>query len=152
MWKKQGVKSSDSGGEDHWNALIGQKVLHSKGAVSWRIHAFCHSSSPFILTRSQSLVRTCNRFLSPWWSIHYIPPKRRFLYEPHSVTSQKTAFFILLLRKAGVSIASTASSFLSEHCLILVLVTSLAARHSSQTHTQTKLRAKPTPIHRWIQS
>jgi hypothetical protein len=23
----------------------------------------------------------------------YVPPKRRFLQEPHSVTSQKTAFF-----------------------------------------------------------
>jgi hypothetical protein len=27
----------------------------------------------------------------------YIPPKRRFLHEPHGVTSQKTAFFVLKL-------------------------------------------------------
>jgi hypothetical protein len=29
----------------------------------------------------------------------YVPPKRRFLQEPHSVTSQKTAFFIVTLAK-----------------------------------------------------
>jgi hypothetical protein len=35
-------------------------------------------------------------FLSPWWWMRYIPPKCEFLQEPHGVTSQKTAFFILL--------------------------------------------------------
>jgi hypothetical protein len=34
-------------------------------------------------------------FLSPWWRKHYVPPKRRFLQEPHGVTSQRTAFFIV---------------------------------------------------------
>jgi hypothetical protein len=31
--------------------------------------------------------------LSSWWWRRYIPPKFRFLQEPHGVTSQKTAFF-----------------------------------------------------------
>jgi hypothetical protein len=29
-----------------------------------------------------------------WW-IRYVPPKRRFLQDPHGVTPQKTLFFIL---------------------------------------------------------
>jgi hypothetical protein len=38
-----------------------------------------------------------HRFLSPWWWRRYVPLKHGFLQEPHSVTSQKTAFFILVL-------------------------------------------------------
>jgi hypothetical protein len=35
------------------------------------------------------------RFWSPWWRRLYDPPKRRSLLQPHSVTSQKTPFFIV---------------------------------------------------------
>jgi hypothetical protein len=35
------------------------------------------------------------RFLSPWWWRRQVSPKRRFLQEPHGVTSQMTAFFIV---------------------------------------------------------
>jgi hypothetical protein len=31
--------------------------------------------------------------LSPWWRRRQVPPKRRFLQEPHGVTTQKTPFF-----------------------------------------------------------
>jgi hypothetical protein len=31
-------------------------------------------------------------FLSPWWRRRYVPAKRRFLQEPHGVTSQKIPF------------------------------------------------------------
>jgi hypothetical protein len=34
-----------------------------------------------------------HRFLSPWWRRRQVPPKRRFLQEPHGVTTQKTLFF-----------------------------------------------------------
>jgi hypothetical protein len=34
-----------------------------------------------------------HRFLSPWWRRRQVPPKRRFLQEPHGVTTQKTPFF-----------------------------------------------------------
>jgi hypothetical protein len=34
--------------------------------------------------------------LSPWWRRRQVPPKRRFLQEPHGVTTQKTPFFLLL--------------------------------------------------------
>jgi hypothetical protein len=37
-----------------------------------------------------------NRFLSPWWWRRQVTPKRRFLQEPHCVTSQKTPFFITI--------------------------------------------------------
>jgi hypothetical protein len=35
-----------------------------------------------------------HRSLSPWWRRRQVPPKRRFLQEPHGVTTQKTPFFI----------------------------------------------------------
>jgi hypothetical protein len=35
------------------------------------------------------------RFLSPWWRRRQVPPKRRFLQEPHGVTTQKTPFFMV---------------------------------------------------------
>jgi hypothetical protein len=38
-----------------------------------------------------------HRFLSPWWRRRQVPPKRRFLQEPHGVTTQKTPFFRLLI-------------------------------------------------------
>jgi hypothetical protein len=34
-----------------------------------------------------------HRFLSPWWRRRQVLPKRRFLQEPHGVTTQKTPFF-----------------------------------------------------------
>jgi hypothetical protein len=37
-----------------------------------------------------------HRFLSPWWRRRQVPPKRRFLQEPHGVTTQKTPFYNLL--------------------------------------------------------
>jgi hypothetical protein len=37
-----------------------------------------------------------NRFLSPWWRRRQVPPKRRFLQEPHGATTQKTPFFNLI--------------------------------------------------------
>jgi hypothetical protein len=37
------------------------------------------------------------RFLSPWWRRRQVPPKRRFLQEPHGVTTQKTPFFYFTL-------------------------------------------------------
>jgi hypothetical protein len=36
-----------------------------------------------------------HRFLSPWWWRRCVPPKRRFLQEPHGVTTQNMAFFIM---------------------------------------------------------
>jgi hypothetical protein len=35
------------------------------------------------------------RFLSPWWSRRYVPPKRLLLLEPQGVTSQKMVFFVV---------------------------------------------------------
>jgi hypothetical protein len=40
-------------------------------------------------------------FLSLWWRRGYLPPKRRFLQEPHDVTSQKTPFFIVIAVKTS---------------------------------------------------
>jgi hypothetical protein len=48
------------------------------------------------VTSNQSALLTlflAHRFLSPWRWSRYVPSKCRFLQEPHSATSQKTAFF-----------------------------------------------------------
>jgi hypothetical protein len=42
-----------------------------------------------------------HRFLSPWWRRRQVPPKRRFLREPHGVTTQKTPFFIVTAVKTS---------------------------------------------------
>jgi hypothetical protein len=42
-----------------------------------------------------------HRFLSPWWLRRCVPPKRRFLQEPHGVTSQKMAFFTVTAVKTS---------------------------------------------------
>jgi hypothetical protein len=42
-----------------------------------------------------------HRFLSPWWRRRHVPPKRRFLQEPHGVTTQKTPFFIVTAVKTS---------------------------------------------------
>jgi hypothetical protein len=36
-----------------------------------------------------------HRFLSHWWWRRYVPPKRRFLHEPHGITSQKSPFVLI---------------------------------------------------------
>jgi hypothetical protein len=42
-----------------------------------------------------------HRFLSPWWRRCQVPSKRRFLQEPHGVTTQKTPFFIVTAVKTS---------------------------------------------------
>jgi hypothetical protein len=37
----------------------------------------------------------------PWWWIWYVLPKRRFLQEPHCVTSHNTAFFVVTAAKTS---------------------------------------------------
>jgi hypothetical protein len=41
------------------------------------------------------------RFFSPWWWGRYDPPKHRFSQEPHGITSQETAFFIVTVVKTS---------------------------------------------------
>jgi hypothetical protein len=52
------------------------------------------------------------RFLSPWWWKRYVPPKRRFLQDPHGVTSQKTQFFIV----TAVNTSNLTSQLLIQSC------------------------------------
>jgi hypothetical protein len=48
-------------------------------------------------------------FISLWWWRLYVPTKRRFLQEPHGVTSQKTAFFNCLFCLCSFGIAKKAA-------------------------------------------
>jgi hypothetical protein len=45
--------------------------------------------------------RSTLRFLSPWWRRRWVPPKRRFIQEPHGVASQKTPSFIVTAVKTS---------------------------------------------------
>jgi hypothetical protein len=56
------------------------------------------TSNPRTLRRNLFLL---HRFLSLWWWRRYVPPKRQFLQEPHSVTSQKTVFFTVTAVKTS---------------------------------------------------
>jgi hypothetical protein len=64
-----------------------------------------------------------HRFFSPWWRRRQVPPKRRFLQEPHGVTTQKTPFFIIeLVTKIGKIIKFTRSEIVQQqHCGVVFL-------------------------------
>jgi hypothetical protein len=64
-----------------------------------------------------TLVVTLAVFLSPWWRRRYFPPKRRFLQEPHGVTSQKTPFFMWGKCFLVLSLYEYSSTCL--HCTVL---------------------------------
>jgi hypothetical protein len=53
----------------------------------------------FLRSVRRLLVADCvvpsSPILSPWWRRRQVSPKRRFLQEPHGVTTQKTPFFIV---------------------------------------------------------
>jgi hypothetical protein len=60
------------------------------------------------------------RFLSPWWWRRYVPQKRRFLEEPHGVTSQTTEFFIVTAVK---------TSYLRNYVLVSNFINVNSSRH-----------------------
>jgi hypothetical protein len=61
---------------------VGSYRLHHQG---WK------ESAILLLVNAKSFLAP--RFLSTWWWWRNFPPIRRFLQEPHGVTSRKTAFF-----------------------------------------------------------
>jgi hypothetical protein len=62
------------------------------------LQLFLYSVSRLLLWLMLFLV---HQFLSPWWWRCQVPPKRRFLQEPHDITSQKMAFFIVTTVKTS---------------------------------------------------
>jgi hypothetical protein len=52
-------------------------------------------------TKNKLALFLVHRFLSLWWRRRYVPPKRRFLQEPHGLTSQNTTFFIVTAVKTS---------------------------------------------------
>jgi hypothetical protein len=73
-------------------------VVIMKNAVFWDVVLYgscknrCFGGTYHLHHKGNKNCLAC-RFLSSWWWKRYIPPKRRFLQEPHCVTSQKTTFF-----------------------------------------------------------
>jgi hypothetical protein len=83
------------------------KQRETKNAVFWNM-APCRFKTDVSEERLASIYRveeiTWARkrvFLLPWrWRWH-VPPKRRFITNPHSATSQKTVFFIVTTMKTS---------------------------------------------------
>jgi hypothetical protein len=61
--------------------------------------------------RRNSQRTSVHRYLSPWWRRRQVPPKHRFLQEPHGVTSQKTPFFFYKVLSFLCSIEVAASQY-----------------------------------------
>jgi hypothetical protein len=59
----------------------------------WRLVAVVVTTSSACYSCYLQLMFIVRWLFSPWRLWRYIPPKRRFLQEPHCVTSQKTALF-----------------------------------------------------------
>jgi hypothetical protein len=72
-------------------ALVRTEVLEELSASFIRVSRI----SELGITLAVTSVFLVHWFLSPWWRRRYVTPKRRFLQEPHGVTSQKTQFFIV---------------------------------------------------------
>jgi hypothetical protein len=56
-----------------------------------------------------------HRLLSPWWRRRQVPPKRRFLQEPHGVTTQKTPFFVRGILYTTARLCISAAGYNSSH-------------------------------------
>jgi hypothetical protein len=70
---------------------------HIGGKYRGRHH---HGETVFLRSVLQSLVTAnvlpSSLIFSLWWWRRYVPPWRRFSQEPHGVTSQKSAFLIMI--------------------------------------------------------
>jgi hypothetical protein len=71
--------------EEHITSIIKVKRISELGTML----AITSNSSLLLLT-----FLAC-WFFSLWWWRWYVPPKHWFLQEPHGITSQKMAFFII---------------------------------------------------------
>jgi hypothetical protein len=67
-----------------------------------------------------------HRFLSPWWRRRQVPPKRRFLQEPHGVTTQKTpSFIVTAVKTSNLTLCMVFTSWKPENKNTTGLVTSI---------------------------
>jgi hypothetical protein len=68
-----------------------------------------------------------HRFSLPWRWWRYFPPKHRWLQEPHGITSQKTAFFIVTYAKSSKLTLSCRSWTLSYSFIYLKTIIILSS-------------------------
>jgi hypothetical protein len=78
--------------------------LHHQGEKNRRTRNYVYIVFLFSVLKllvTANIVLSC-WFLPPWLWRSCVLPKRRFLQEPHSVTSQKTAFFKITVIRMSV--------------------------------------------------
>jgi hypothetical protein len=79
-------------------ALVRTDVSEEPGASFIRVTKIGELGTTQAVTNNRRTLQSfvpSHWFLSPWWRRRWVPPKRRFLQEPHGVTSQKTRFCIV---------------------------------------------------------
>jgi hypothetical protein len=77
-------------------ALVRTDVSEEPGASFIRVTKIGELGTTQAATSNRQLVLfLVHRFLSSWWRRRQVPPKHRFLQEPHDVRSQKAAFFLI---------------------------------------------------------
>jgi hypothetical protein len=93
-----------SSGMLHYVALVRTDVSEELSASFIRVTRISELGAMLAVTSNRQLQLALflfHRFLSSWWRRLWVPPKRRFLQEPHGVTSQKTPFFIVTAMKTS---------------------------------------------------
>jgi hypothetical protein len=106
--------------KQEWKRSIGRQRRRWRTILGWRmsfagmLRRVAHVRTDVSQKRRASIIRVTrigelgtlvvtslvHLFLSPWWW-RYVPPKSRFVQEPHGVTSQKTAFFMVTAVKTS---------------------------------------------------
>jgi hypothetical protein len=89
------------------------------------------------MTRIGELGTLARRFLSPWWWRRYVLPKRRFLQEPHGVTSLKTGILQIHRREHLEFYIMILNLFIS-YVPPAILLHSTHARTHTLTYTRTQ--------------
>jgi hypothetical protein len=90
-----------------------------------RTYRFHHQGDRNRRARSSCLLLLtflARRFLSPWWWRRHVPPQRRFLQEPHGLTSQKVTFFNLCYTFASASWKRCPSNPVGRGLVVIVLI------------------------------
>jgi hypothetical protein len=76
----------------NWFVQTQSRIFMDRGCINYLILEECRLLGCYAVW----LLFIADQFLSPWWWRHYVPPKRRFLQQPHCITSQITAFLTIV--------------------------------------------------------
>jgi hypothetical protein len=82
-------------------SLVWNNVSKESMASSIRVGTISELGTTLAITKFLLTLFLTRLFFLPWWQCWCVATKRRFLQEPHRLTSQKTAFFIVTAVKTS---------------------------------------------------